>query len=125
MIIEATDEEIYKLNNISLCSFNKYNNNLCINCLKRYMNIENIESQNSIQENSKNMKIVNSNKLTKREKEILNLMGMNLTNQQISDRLYISTSTVKSHVSSVLSKLGQSNRSQAIIYSLKNGLIRL
>ena len=125
MIIEATDEEIYKLNNISLCSFNKYNNNLCINCLKRYTNIENIESQNSIQENSKNMKIVNSNKLTKREKEILNLMGMNLTNQQISDRLYISTSTVKSHVSSVLSKLGQSNRSQAIIYSLKNGLIRL
>ena len=121
MIIKATDEEIYKLNNISLCSFNKYNNNLCINCLRKYMDIENIESQKE----SKNKRLENVNKLTKREKEILNLMGMNLTNQQISDRLYISTSTVKSHVSSILSKLGQNNRSQAIIYSLKNGLIRL
>ena len=121
MIIKATDEEIYKLNNISLCSFNKYNNNLCINCLRKYMDIENIESQKE----SKNKRLENVNKLTKREKEILNLMGMNLTNQQISDRLYISTSTVKSHVSNILSKLGQNNRAQAIIYSLKSGLIRL
>lgn len=61
--------------------------------------------------------------LTKREMEILQLMAKNYSNREIAHKLFISEPTVKTHVSSILRKLGQSNRAHAIVYSYKIGLV--
>lgn len=54
--------------------------------------------------------------LTPREREILELIGQGLTNQEIADRLVIEVGTVKNHVHSILSKLGVSSRDDAAAY---------
>lgn len=62
-------------------------------------------------------------RLTEREREIFQLIIDNLSNQEISDRLCISEATVKTHVSSILRKTGQPNRSQAVLYALREGIV--
>jgi ATP/maltotriose-dependent transcriptional regulator MalT len=52
--------------------------------------------------------------ISKREYEVLELIAAGLSNQDIADRLFVSTSTVKTHVSNVLGKLGASRRTEAI-----------
>ena len=53
--------------------------------------------------------------LTKREREVLGLLALGLTNGEIASRLYIASSTAKVHVRHILKKLGASNRLQAVI----------
>ena len=62
------------------------------------------------------------NSLTEREREVLGLIGLGLSNAQISRRLYLSTSTVKDYVSTVLAKLGVDNRTQAAVIARDAGL---
>jgi two-component system, NarL family, response regulator LiaR len=62
--------------------------------------------------------------LTDREKEILALMVEGLPNTAIADKLIVSQSTVKFHVSNVLSKLGVTSRTEAVALALKNHLIK-
>lgn len=52
--------------------------------------------------------------ISKREYEVLELLSHGLSNQEIAEKLFISNSTVKSHVSSLLAKLDSSRRTQAI-----------
>jgi DNA-binding CsgD family transcriptional regulator len=52
--------------------------------------------------------------VTRREREVLNLMGKALTDQEIADRLYISRRTVNAHVANLIAKLGVGNRRQAV-----------
>jgi NarL family two-component system response regulator LiaR len=61
--------------------------------------------------------------LTEREREVLKLMVEGLTNNQIAERLVVSRSTVKFHVSSILSKMGVSSRTEAVATALQNHLI--
>ncbi|MFZ3573042.1 response regulator [Streptomyces sp. BH097] len=53
--------------------------------------------------------------LTKREREILDLIGEGLTNRQIGQRLYLAEKTVKNHISRLLNKLGVERRIQAAV----------
>jgi NarL family two-component system response regulator LiaR len=62
--------------------------------------------------------------LTEREQEVLGLLVEGLNNQQIAERLVVSRSTVKFHVSSILSKLGVSSRTEAVALALKNHLVK-
>lgn len=62
--------------------------------------------------------------LTEREHEVLKLMVEGLTNNQIAERLIVSRSTVKFHVSSILSKIGASSRTEAVAFALQNHLVR-
>lgn len=62
--------------------------------------------------------------LSPREYEVLALMADGLTNRQIGARLWISEPTVKTHVSHILAKLGQPDRSKAIMYANGLGLVR-
>jgi NarL family two-component system response regulator LiaR len=61
--------------------------------------------------------------LTEREREVLALMVEGLNNTQIAGRLTVSPSTIKSHVSNVLSKLGVVSRTEAVTLALRNRIV--
>jgi DNA-binding NarL/FixJ family response regulator len=63
--------------------------------------------------------------LSPRELEVLGLMAEGLTNREIAEKLWISEATVKTHVSHILAKLGQSDRTKAVLVAIKRGLVRL
>jgi len=61
--------------------------------------------------------------LTRREREVLGWMARGLGNVQIAERLVVSPDTVKFHVSNILSKLGCSNRAEAVAVAIERGLV--
>src|SRR5215217_5697573 len=66
-----------------------------------------------------------SEPLTAREGEVLGLLGRGLSNKMIARELHISEHTVKFHISSIFSKLGVSNRAEAVSQGARYGLISL
>jgi two-component system, NarL family, response regulator LiaR len=65
----------------------------------------------------------NDELLTEREAQILALIARGLSNQEIADELVISERTARTHVSNILSKLHLTNRTQAALYALREGLV--
>ena len=63
--------------------------------------------------------------LTEREIEILQHMARGKTNQEIADELVLSERTVRTHVTNILAKLGLSNRTQAVLYALRQGIAHI
>ncbi|MCA1061960.1 response regulator transcription factor [Rossellomorea aquimaris] len=61
--------------------------------------------------------------LTSREMDVLKCLGEGMTNQEISEELFIGIKTVKTHVSNILSKLAVADRTQAAIYANRNGIL--
>jgi NarL family two-component system response regulator LiaR len=62
--------------------------------------------------------------LTAREREVLALMTEGLNNKEIAERMVVSASTAKSHVSSILSKLNVSSRTEAVALALQKHLVK-
>jgi len=63
--------------------------------------------------------------LSSREIDVLRLIGAGNANKQIADKLLIGETTVKNHISSILSKLGANDRAHAVTIGLKRGIIEL
>lgn len=68
---------------------------------------------------------MNTPVLSERELEVLRLIAQGLNNQDVGAALNIGESTVKSHVTRILTKLGVSDRTQAVIVGIKRGLVTL
>lgn len=62
--------------------------------------------------------------LTDREKEVFAAVALGLTNQEISAKLFLSESTVKTHIGAILRKLDLRDRVQIVVYSYENGIRR-
>jgi DNA-binding NarL/FixJ family response regulator len=63
--------------------------------------------------------------LTPRELEVLKLIGSGLTNRQIAEELVLSEKTVKNHINNIFSKLHVYDRGQAILYAIREGLVKV
>jgi two-component system, NarL family, response regulator LiaR len=61
-------------------------------------------------------------KLSDREREILQLLGRGLNNVEIAQTLFLTEGTVKNYVSTILSKLGVTDRTQAAVFAVRTGL---
>ncbi len=62
--------------------------------------------------------------MTGREREVLTLVGLGLSNTEIGSHLHVSLSTAKTHVSRLLMKLGARDRAQLVIAAYNTGLVR-
>ena len=62
--------------------------------------------------------------LTEREREIVTLVGMGLSNDEIAERLVVSPATAKTHVSRSMVKLGVRDRAQLVVLAYETGLVR-
>jgi two-component system, NarL family, response regulator LiaR len=63
--------------------------------------------------------------LTQRETEVLKLLARGKANKQIARDLFVEEKTVKTHVSSILRKLGAKSRTQAALHAVRTGLVRV
>jgi DNA-binding NarL/FixJ family response regulator len=64
-------------------------------------------------------------RLTERERDVLGCIGIGHNNQEVAAELGIGAATVKTHVSSVLSKLGLRDRAQAVIFAYESGVVKV
>jgi DNA-binding NarL/FixJ family response regulator len=63
-------------------------------------------------------------RLTSREREVLVAVATGSSNLEIAEDLFVGAATIKSHVSSILTKLGLTNRAQAVAFAYESGLVK-
>ena len=61
--------------------------------------------------------------LTEREREVLELIGNGMTNKEIAKKLFLSEKTVKNHLNNIFKKIEVSDRTNAALYAVKNGIV--
>lgn len=69
--------------------------------------------------------MLKKNTLTEREFEILQLVSQGLGNQEMAKRLFLSEKTIKNHMTNIFRKLSVSDRTQAVIYAIKNKIVEI
>jgi DNA-binding NarL/FixJ family response regulator len=62
--------------------------------------------------------------LTEREREVMALVGVGMSNDEIAERLVVSPATAKTHVSRAMIKLGARDRAQLVVFAYESGLVR-
>jgi DNA-binding NarL/FixJ family response regulator len=67
--------------------------------------------------------VVGLDELTKREREVMALVGRGLTNDEIATRMVISPTTAKTHVSRAMTKLHARDRAQLVVFAYESGLV--
>jgi len=77
------------------------------------------EEEQSILSNEDNL----LNYLTQREEEVLELLTEGISYKEVATRLFISDTTVKTHVNNIFQKLQVSDKTQAVLYAINNGLL--
>ena len=79
------------------------------------------------EENSKNENAMDEenllNELTQREEEVLELLTQGITYKGVANKLFISETTVKTHVNNIFQKLQVNDRTQAVLYAINNGFL--
>ena len=68
---------------------------------------------------------INTTNLTERESEVLNLLILGYTNNEIADCLNITIHTVKAHISSILYKLVARSRTHLVYVAIKSGIVNI
>ena len=68
---------------------------------------------------------MNKSILTKREKEVFNLLIQNYATKDIANKLKISEKTVRNHISNTIQKLGVKSRAQAVVEIKRNRIIKM
>ena len=63
------------------------------------------------------------NSLTSRETEVLELLTQGITYKGVANKLFISETTVKTHVNNIFQKLQVNDRTQAVLYAINNGFL--
>ncbi len=61
--------------------------------------------------------------LTPREREVLRLLALGLSNDEIGEKLFITKRTVQNHVSAIYGKLGLASRAEAVLYAIRHGMV--
>jgi DNA-binding NarL/FixJ family response regulator len=64
-------------------------------------------------------------RLTDRELEVLQALAEGLSDREISDRFHVGSATVRTHVTSILAKLGAASRLQALVFAVRHGLVKI
>ena len=72
----------------------------------------------------KTMTVPGLETLTEREREVMALVATGLSNEEIAERLFISPTTAKTHVSRAMMKLGARDRAQLVVFAYESGLVR-
>jgi DNA-binding NarL/FixJ family response regulator len=65
------------------------------------------------------------NSLTSREREVLQALADGLSDREIAERLHVSFATVRSHVTSILTKLGATSRLQGLVIAVRHGMVTI
>ncbi len=73
----------------------------------------------------KNSDAVMLESLTKREIEVLKLLTVGMYNKEVAEKLSISERTVKNHISNIFKKINVTDRTQAAVFAIKNGLVTI
>ncbi|KAB2869128.1 MAG: response regulator transcription factor, partial [Bacteroidales bacterium] len=81
----------------------------------------NINSSSRSESELVNESVPNPDNLSSREIEVLNLICLGLTNQEIAERLFVSSRTVDTHRSNLINKTNSSNTAGLVVYAIKNG----
>ncbi len=111
---DTSMNELLKAINTIYTGDNYFNKEISDTILKSIIN-----KSKSAKENAKN------ETLTKREKEIVNLVVDGLANKEIADKLFISVRTVDSHKNNIMQKLNLKSSVELVKYAIKNNLAKL
>lgn len=126
ILISEFDDETTEIQSLCLGSDDYINKNASVKLILARIeaNLRNRISTSSIEDKY----IENKNsitKLTQREKEVLSLIVRGYTNKEIADKIFITSLTAANHVKNILKKLSLKNRTQAVLFAIKNNLTQV